>query len=170
MFTDMGASRRAAELAGSYFGISTIAGRLIAGPLLDRLPGNVVALGVFLLASAGYLVPGLAGSAAAPVYAAAIGLALGSDTDLGAFLTSRYFGLRAFAESYGWLYAAGALGYVLGPLLVGMLFTKFGNYDVARLTWAALTLTAAILFLSLGRYPNASTLDLRHRSRPHPVH
>jgi MFS family permease len=170
MFTDMGASRRAAELAGSYFGISTIAGRLIAGPLLDRLPGNVVALGVFLLAAAGFLVPGLVGFAAAPVYAAAIGLALGSDTDLGAFLASRYFGLRAFAESYGWLYAAGALGYVLGPLLVGMLFTKFGNYDVARLTWAALTLTAAILFLSLGRYPNASTLGLRHRSRPHPVH
>jgi MFS family permease len=170
MFTDMGASRRAAELAGSYFGISTIAGRLIAGPLLDRLPGNVVALGVFLLAAAGYLVPGLVGFAAAPVYAAAIGLALGSDTDLGAFLASRYFGLRAFAESYGWLYAAGALGYVLGPLLVGMLFTRFGNYDAARLTWATLTLTAAILFLSLGRYPNPSTLGLRHQSRPHPVH
>jgi MFS transporter, OFA family, oxalate/formate antiporter len=160
MFTDMGAPRRAAELAGSYFGISTIAGRLIVGPLLDRLPGNVVALGVFLLPAAGYLVPGVVGFAAAPFYAAAIGFALGSDTDLGAFLASRYFGLRAFAESYGWLYAAGSLGYVLGPLLAGVLFTKFGNYDVARPTWAALSLAAALLFLSLGRYPYSAALGL----------
>jgi MFS family permease len=165
MFTDMGASRHAAEWASACFGISTIVGRMIAGPLLDRLPGHFVACGVFLLLTMGYLAPGLFGYNSAPFYAAAIGFALGSDTDLGAYLASRYFGLRAFAEAYGWIYAAGALGYVLGPLFAGALFTRLGNYEIARASWAALSVIAALLFLSLGRYPSGDEQSASTRSR-----
>jgi len=159
MLVDMGDPRIQAAQAMSYFGGATILGRLIAGPILDRAPGHLVAFGLFLIPFFGYFSPGYFGIGAAPYYAAAIGFALGADTDVGAFLISRYFGMRAYAEAYGWLYAAGALGYALGPLLVGFFFDRFGNYDAVRWIWSGLCLIAALLFITLGKYPDPRELD-----------
>lgn len=159
MLVDMGDPRSHAGEAMSYFGAATIIGRLIAGPILDRVPGHIVGFGLFLIPFLGYFSPGLFGITAAPYYAAAIGFALGADTDVGAFLISRYFGLRAYAEAYGWMYAAGALGYAVGPLLVGFFFNHFGNYNAMRGVWSGLCLAAALLFITLGKYPDPREFD-----------
>jgi MFS family permease len=153
MFTDLGVARRAAEVAAAVFGVAAIGGRLIAGPLLDRLPGNLVAMILFALPAVGYLTPQLIGNSVAPFYAAMLGIALGADADVVSYLASRHFGLRAFAESYGWLYGANALGFALGPVLVAILLKRFGGYAEIRICWAVLASTASILFGVLGPYP-----------------
>lgn len=146
------------EHAASFYGLSLLVARLVTGFLLDRFSGRVIAVILFAIPGLTVLTPGFFGSQVAPYYAVAVGLALAAETDLVAYLASRYFGLKAFAQSYGWLYAAGALGFAAGPLLVGWGYREFGDYAVIRLIWAGLFLTGAILFGLLGRYPDTQAL------------
>ncbi len=65
---------------------------------------------------------------------------------------SRYFGLRAFGEIYGYAFAVFTLGGVVGPLLMGMGFDATGSYRLALGVFALATLTAAGLMTRLGPY------------------
>lgn len=158
MFTDLGGEKRAMEHAASFYGLSLLVSRLITGWLLDRFPGRIVAAVMFAIPCVMVLTPGLFGPAVAPFYAIAIGIALSAETDIVAYLASRYFGLKAYAQSYGWLYACGALGFAAGPLLVGWCYRGFHDYMVVRLIWAALFAAGVVLFGVLGRYPTENEL------------
>jgi hypothetical protein len=71
-----------------------------------------------------------AGSGVAPYVAAVlIGLALGAEMDLMAFIVSRYFGLKSFGEIFGYLFAIFSLGASVGPIAMGMSFDLTGSYD-----------------------------------------
>ena len=65
---------------------------------------------------------------------------------------SRYFGLRAFAEIYSYVYAAFALGGVIGPLLMGVGFDATGSYRPVLGGFVVTALTAAGLMSRLGPY------------------
>jgi len=65
---------------------------------------------------------------------------------------SRYFGLHAFGEIYGYAFAAFGLGAVIGPLLMGMSFDATGSYRLALWVFVATTLIAAGLMARLGPY------------------
>jgi cyanate permease len=69
-----------------------------------------------------------------------------------AYGVSRYFGLRAFGEIYGYAFAAFGLGAVAGPLLMGMSFDATGSYRLALGVFVATTLIAAGLMARLGPY------------------
>ena len=69
-----------------------------------------------------------------------------------AYLVSRYFGLRAFGEIYGYAFAAFTLGGVVGPLLMGVGFDSTGSYRLALGVFVVATLTAAVLMTRLGSY------------------
>ena len=65
---------------------------------------------------------------------------------------SRYFGLRAFGEIYGYAFAAFTLGGVVGPLLMGMGFDSTGSYGLVLSVFVVATLLAAGLMTRLGPY------------------
>jgi MFS family permease len=153
MLTDRGLSAQSAAFAASLFGGALLVGRVGAGYLLDRFFAPYVAacffcgptLGIFLLWS------GVAGGLAF-VAAVLVGLGLGAEVDLIAYLVSRYFGLRAFGEIYGYVFAVFALGGGIGPLLMGGGFDATGSYSLVLGGFAVVTLTATGLMTRLGPY------------------
>ena len=64
------------------------------------------------------------------VGAVLVGLGMGAEVDLIAYLQSRYFGLRAFGQIYGYLFAVFTVGTGLGPFLMGAAYDATGSYRV----------------------------------------
>jgi MFS family permease len=107
---------------------------------------GIAAVGVAILRQAHEIATAFLG-------AALIGLAMGAQADVMAYLISRYFGLASFSEIYGYAFTAYALAGALGPLLMGWSFDRFHSYSTALLGLAAAKLTGAAVLASLPRYP-----------------
>ncbi len=76
----------------------------------------------------------------------------GAELDIIPYMVSRYFGLQAFAEIYGYLFAVFTLGGVVGPMLMGMWFDATGSYGLILGVLAIGTLVAVGLMTRLGPY------------------
>lgn len=153
LLTDRGIDVRQAAATLSLVGLSTIAGRLVAGYLLDRFFGPYVAAGLFLLplAAVGLLTAG-AGGVAPALAAVSLGFGLGAEVDVIGFLASRYFGLRAFGQIYGCLFAIFTLGTGLGPVLMAVSFDVTQSYDVTLTAFGVALVCASVLVSRLGPY------------------
>lgn len=81
-----------------------------------------------------------------------VGLGLGAEVDLIAYVTSRYFGLRAFGKIYSSIFAAFGLAAALGPLMMGAGFDQTGSYREPLVVFLAATLLASVLITRLGPY------------------
>lgn len=153
LLTDRGVSPQDAALATSLLGGALLLGRVGAGYLLDHFFATAVALCFFCGASLGFLLlwSGATGSIAF-VAAFLVGLGMGAEGDIIAYLVSRYFGLRAFGEIYGYTFSAFTLGGVVGPLLMGIGFDATGSYRAVLGVFVLASLVAAMLMTRLGPY------------------
>ena len=153
ILTDRGVGAQAAASALATAGLALIAGRLLAGYLLDRIFAPYVAVFFFIAPLLGIGLLFLQGS---PLSATAgtvlVGLGLGAEVDMIAFLISRYFGMHAFGQIYGYLFAIFMLASGLGPFTMGLFFTKAGSYAPALLVMGTGLVVALILLLRLGPY------------------
>jgi len=146
--------QEAARVAG-VIGVSVIAGRLLAGYLIDRFWAPLVTLPMLALPAVACLllaqpeVP----AATALLSAALIGLAAGAETDLVAYLTARYFGLAHYGRLYGLQYAVFGFASGVSPFLFGKVFDLTGSYQPILIFAAVLFVTGAVSLLTLGRYP-----------------
>ena len=154
MLTDRGIDVGTATATLSAVGLSTIVGRVTAGYLLDRVFAPYVAAGLFLmpLIAISLLVVG-AGGAAPLIAAISLGFSLGAEVDVIGFLVSRYFGLRGYAEVYGYLFGIFTLGTGFGPVLMALCFDLTGSYNVALAGLAVSLICASALISRLGDYP-----------------
>lgn len=136
-------------------GLSAIAGRIVGGLLLDRFWAPAVAFVILGLPSIAcwLLSQGNYDFATAAFAILMIGFALGIEYDVLAYLTSRYFGLKAYSGLYSILYVFFALGSGVAPLVFGRIKDVTHGYGPALLTSAIALPLAAALFLLLGRYP-----------------
>jgi MFS family permease len=152
LLTDRGLSPAAATATFGLFGLSTLTGRLLSGYLIDRIFASYVA-SFFWLAPIGGFVLLTSGTGFVPgIGVIFIGLGLGTEVDLIAFMISRYLGLRAFGALYGLFFMAFALGGAVGRFLGGYLFTLAGSYSPA-LAGAGVALVVAVLLVNrLGAY------------------
>ena len=144
----------AAHFAG-YIGISVIAGRLLAGFLMDKVWAPAVAA-LFLgmpLVSAIILQQPLLNETQIMIAALIVGLAAGAELDIMAYLISRYFGLAHYGSLYGFLYIFFSVGAGLAPFVFGRSFDASGSYDFTLHAVAILSATGAGLIITLGRYP-----------------
>ncbi|MFT4824591.1 MAG: MFS family permease [Halioglobus sp.] len=155
MLTDGGMTTQRAALAAGTLGVTIVVSRPVIGVLLDRYFAPFIALVCFLISAVGFLI--LSVDLSGPhVYAVAvlIGLSLGAELDLLAFLTSRYFGMRSFGVLYGMQFSGFMIGASLGPVLYGMTFDMNGNYQVILRFSAVFMCTAAAMLALLPRYPS----------------
>ena len=130
MLTDRGVAPGVAISALSVAGMALIGGRLISGYLLDRIFAPYVAAAFFLAPLVGLLVLMQAHDATlGAVGTVLIGIGLGAEVDLIAFLLTRYLGNRSFGEIYGYLFLVFMLGSGLGPMIMGVSFDHFGGYS-----------------------------------------
>ncbi len=125
----------------------------LVGLMVDRLHGPRVAALFFIVPAIGMLtVLGTLSSTWAPLAVGLIGLGLGAEVDLSAFLLSRYIGLRSFGEVYGYLFGIFMVGASAGPFVMGVVFDRAGSYTPCLLAFVALLFAAALLVLMLGPY------------------
>jgi MFS family permease len=144
----------AAEIA-ALLGIASITGRLIAGFLLDRLPSNIVT-GTSCLLPVVSCILFLAFPMSIPACAAAaimVGLALGSEIDASAYLTSRHLGLRRFGTLFGCIGTAMSAGSGVGPMGFSYVYDVTGAYTLGFWIGIPLACVAAVSFFSLGGRP-----------------
>lgn len=153
LLTDRGVAPRQAAGVISVIGIALLVGRLLAGYLLDRVFAPYVAMAFTVLPFVGVVLLLVAVTIPTAVVAVLlVGPGLGAEVDLIAFLLSRYLGMRAFGEVYGYLFALFLLGNGIGPVLLGTSFQYTGSYTPALAACAAGLVLASGLVLRLGPY------------------
>jgi MFS family permease len=81
-----------------------------------------------------------------------VGLGVGAEVDIIAYLMSRYFGLRSLGTAFGFAFGAFVLASGLGPLIMGLAFDRTGSYDAPLAGFFISTIVAAGLMASLGPY------------------
>jgi len=150
---DRGITPTAATGVLTTIGIALIGGRLLAGYLLDRIFAPYIAvafflapvIGIALLLAASQPIPAVIGTVL-------VGIGLGAEVDLIAFLLSRYLGMRSFGEIYGYLFGVFMLGTGLGPFAMGVSFDYTGSYELIFVCFEVALILASILMLRLGPY------------------
>lgn len=163
MLSDRGLQPSTAALAASSIGVTIMVARVVVGYLIDRFFAPHVAM-MFFLSSAvglGILATGTAGPS---VFLATVlvGLSIGAEIDLMAYLTTRYFGLRHFGEIYGLLFASLLIGTSFGPVTYGYVYESQGSYVWILALCCALNGGASLLTGLLPKYPALETLDDTH--------
>ena len=153
LLTDKGYSPETAAALMIAVGLSTMAGRLLSGYLVDRIFAPFIAAAFFSLPCLGIY---LLDSALSPVAGIiTLGLASGTEIDMIGFLTSRYFGMKRFGQLYGYLFASFVVGSAFGPYMMGSAFERLHSYEPALWSFGAFMVLASSLILCLGpyRYP-----------------
>jgi len=110
LLTDHGLSRATAAATLGIFGLATMTGRLLAGFLVDRVFASYVATLFFLAPIAGFAFLASATGMPPAIGVVLMGMGLGTEIDLIAFLVTRYFGQRAFGQIYGCFFMIFGLG------------------------------------------------------------
>lgn len=157
MLTDKGMSETAAGIALSIYAVGLMAGRLVTGLALDRIPVSRVAAmmtGIPAIGAMLLLIPE-PGFALACVAVALIGIQQGSELDLIAYFVSRSFGFENYSSIYGAIATAGALSTATGLVLFGKVHDAFGTYDIALAIGATAFLIGAVAFHATGRVSHA---------------
>ena len=143
---------KAGQLA-SLIGLSVIVGRLGTGLLIDRFFAPKIAAILFALSALGYTAFIIGGAEVAAFAAVAVGLSMGAEVDLIAFLTSRYFRFSSYGKTYGALYAVFVIGAAVSPVLMGYSFDRLAAYDAAIILSIVCLTLASCCALFLPRYP-----------------
>lgn len=168
MTTDKGISQGLAVSILSVLSLSSIAARLLVGYLLDRFHAPVIGAIVFALCAVGVVLvitsaePGLlfAGSAL-------IGLGLGAEGDIAAYMTSRYFPKHSYGRVLGFIYFLYAQGSAFGIFLLGQIFGATGSYRAGAIPIVVLVAIGIVCLLLMGPY--RFTLDHRETTSETPA-
>ena len=153
MLSDQGVSSNRVALATSFLGSALLIGRVCSGYLLDRFFAPRVAMCLFGAAACGIaLLRTGAGSELLFPAVLLIGLGMGAEVDIIAYLVGRYFGLRAFGEVYGYAFASYVLAGAVGPWIMGVGFDRFASYGLILAGFLVATLLAVVLMSRLGPY------------------
>jgi predicted MFS family arabinose efflux permease len=73
------------------------------------------------------------------------------------YLSSRYFGPRAFGTLYSIVYSVFMIGSAFGPVTAGFAFDATGSYDIPLITAASMMVIATVILLTLPRFSKEST-------------
>jgi len=150
---------QAAALQGAL-GLALIVGRAFAGLLMDRFFAPYVAASILIFPIVGVTLLALdASSTTALIAAVCIGLAAGAELDVIAVLITRYFGNIAYAENYGWQYAAWTFGSGTAVIATNKVFDMLGTHTPALWVYVALFVISGIMLARLGRYPELPVRD-----------
>ncbi len=154
MLIDRGIAPASAALCMSSLALGLIAGRVLAGFLMDYFFAPYVAA-CFLLGLLAGIIILATGTSGVLVFVAAVcvGMATGSEISEIAYICSRYFGPRAFGLIYGIMFAAFQLGSMVGAPLMGLYYDQAGDYIGALWVVAGIVVIGTILIALLGPYP-----------------
>jgi MFS family permease len=171
MLTERGFSILIGATAVSCFFFGGVAGQLSSGFVADRVDSPKIALPYFFSALIGAVVVHTATSRGVLLGGAVfMGMGQGAEIAFAAYLTSRYFGLKAYGAIYSIFFAASNLGIGLGVLTMGVIHDASGSYRPAVFVFGGALVVAFILIALLGPYAYASrkVLTAMHETSPAP--
>ncbi|AUW59285.1 hypothetical protein C1T17_15515 [Sphingobium sp. SCG-1] len=146
LLTDRGWRIDQAAGAVAMIGLVSLAGRAVSGALLDRFGFGLLGALLFPMQAIGCGLLLLGGSDTTMYAASAlIGLAYGVEADMLPWVLRKRFGLRCFGRLYGIAFGVVQVGSVLGPLVMGISFDKFGGYRLGLMTLTAAAVLSAVL-------------------------
>ncbi len=156
MLTDRGIPLGAAVGVMSGAGIAMIVGRIVAGYLLDRIFAPYIVIFFLLcpmvgIAILGFRMDGL-GIALGPML---LGMGVGAEIDLIAFIISRYFGIRSFGAMHGLMFGFAIMANAVGNNMLGWSFQLKRTYGPGLLIMEVLLAVSIVILACLGpyRYP-----------------
>lgn len=140
-----------AAFVASTFGFALLFARVLVGFVIDHIFAPLVMLAVSIggaLACVIYAVYPDAGI----VSAILLGLLLGAEFDVLAFLIKRYFGNVSYGRLYGVIFGVFYLGSGLGIYGLSLSRQTFGNYETGLFIAAGILLSCAVLVAFLPKY------------------
>jgi MFS family permease len=153
LLTDRGGAAQLAAFSSSIFGVGLFVGRVGCGYLLDHFFAPRVAALLFSAVAVGIGCLTLGhGISSALVAALLVGLGIGAEVDIIAYLTSRYFGLRSYGAIFGSMWAVFGVSGGLGAYLMGFGFDKTGSYVMPLTGFFCAAVLAVLLTMMLGPY------------------
>jgi predicted MFS family arabinose efflux permease len=152
MLVDAGSTRGDAAAMAGLIGLSLLISRLLTGVALDWAPARLVGMTTALVSAAGLLAMALGGTTLAPLGAIALGLTLGAEADLAAYLVSRYFPKGMFGRAYGLLYPSLAAGAIVSAQGYGLWYDAAQSYTPALIAASIGLAAAALIFVFLPPY------------------
>jgi predicted MFS family arabinose efflux permease len=156
ILVEAGISRENAALLVSLGGVAGILGKIVTGALLDRYKPNWV--GGVTLSSAALAFVLLLEDIRTPsliVVAMVInGYASGTKLQICGYLTTRYAGLKNFGLIFSIMASVISLSSGLGPLLGGISYDAYGNYNAFLVIGMVGSLISGYLIFGLGAYPH----------------
>jgi OFA family oxalate/formate antiporter-like MFS transporter len=149
LYADRGVAPGALPRVAMTLGLGTLIGRLTSGFQLDHMDARIVAAGTFFIGAFAILWLALSGPVRTlpslycpPVL---IGMSLGAESDVLAYLARRLYGLRHYAAIYNRLLISYYLGTITGPLGLGWAFDHLPDSRIAIAGLAVSCLGAASL-------------------------
>jgi len=151
-----GVTRGTAVVIGGSYGLWMILGQVLSGAALDRFSARWVgALWLVLQSISCALLILAPHPLTLPIAAIALfGTTMGGIAPALPYLTSRYFGVANFDRLFGIIAGLSGLGFAVGPLLAGYAFDVSKSYAPFLAGTIPALLIAALLIISLGRYPD----------------
>jgi MFS family permease len=147
---DLGISPVRAAMTISVIGLAGFAGRLLLGPISDRL-GRIPALGLCIFLQAVSFLAFIFTTGLASLYPAAamFGFSYGGATALFPAIVGDFYGRVAVGSIVGFIFALAGSPAAFGPLIAGYLYQVTGHYRTAFLLSAGLNSAALLLLLLL---------------------
>jgi len=153
MLTDRGIKIGTAVFAMSLGGFALIVGRIIAGWLLDRVYAAWVVVFFLACPMVGIAILGFKLGGNAPLLGAMLlGMGVGAEIDLVAYILSRYFGTRAFGALHGVAFAWVLVANAVGGNIMGWSFQLTKSYGTGLTIMEVLLAIAIIIQSSQGPY------------------
>ena len=152
IISDRGIDTKGAAFAASMLGIAVLFARIGTGLLLDLFNAAFIGACVFALSALGLFLLYFNPESNYLLYPAVllIGVTLGAETDLIAYMCGRYFGLLHVGEIYAYFFAIYIMGAVVGPLVMGAVFDNYGSYQPALAAITLFMVIATMLMTVLG--------------------
>ena len=145
--------------AVSSIGLAALGGALLSGFLVDRFWAPIIAAVLNLAPAIGclFLLSGVVSPWLFYASVMLVGVGQGAEIDIVAYMAARYFGMRSYASIYGLSVLAIALAVAGAASTIGLLYDRFGNYNVALVAASVSFSLAAVCYLGMGRYPAADS-------------
>ena len=151
IMTAAGIARSEAAWMMSLAGVAAIFGKTTTGALMDRFPPGRVGGLVLMVGGAAFAIL-LWGAHSSGLIVLAIivnGFTAGTKLQICSYLTSRYAGFRHFGVIFGVMASLIALGSGLGPVVGGLFFDAFGNYEWFLVAGIAGSLLSGVIIFGL---------------------
>jgi len=153
VMTSLGFPRAEAAAIAGLVGLASFIGRISTGFLIDRFNSDIVAgtLVLFPVISCLLLLNVDGSVMIASIAVFLLGLSLGAEVDVVAYLAAEKFGTARYGTIFGFINAGWFLATAIGPLLISLSYDMNGNYEQVIKIGIPLFLIVSLLLYTVGK-------------------